>query len=58
MEAYGATIPLASAELVDLSGEGRRCRVPANYPQHVNAAVGLVNEGKPMVCGGGDQTEK
>ena len=50
MEAYGATIPLASAELVDLSGEGRRCRVPANYPQHVNAAVGLVNEGKPMVC--------
>ena len=42
-------------EFLDLSGQGRQCSKPVNYPDNVDGSqVGTYFDGSPIVCGGYD----
>ena len=44
---------VSDVEIIDLSGQNKTCRKPANFPIK-GASNGLYFDGNVLVCGGGD----
>ena len=43
-------------ELIDLTGQGRSCQKPENYPGASYGSVGTFYRGSAIVCGGNPYT--